>query len=161
MKKMLVTMMFAVVPLWAAAHPLHVEDAWIRATVLGQQGTGGFMTLKSKDGVTLTGVSVDAAVGIAELHEMALDGDVMRMHAVEQLAVPAGKPVVLKSGGHHLMLVGLKTPLVKGSKVNVTFSYRDAKGVAGKQSVAITVDTVAPGQTMPAHVHGAGHDHPR
>jgi len=162
MNKIFSILILLCAPLWAAAHPLHVDDAWIRATVPGQQGTGGFMTLQSTEGVTITGVSVDAGVGAAELHEMAMEGDVMKMRAIDQLAVPAGKPVVLKPGGHHLMLVGLKAPLVKGSKVHVTFSYKDAKGVAGKQSVAIAVDTAATGasgKAMPAHAHGAGQAH--
>jgi copper(I)-binding protein len=161
MKKTLALFALVAAPWLVQAQALQVENAWIRATVAGQQGTGGFMTLKSGDGVTLTGVSVDAAIGTAELHEMAMVGDVMKMRAVEQLVVPAGKPVVLKSGGHHLMLMGLKAPLSKGSTVNVTFSYKDAKGMAGKQNVAIAVDAVAPGQAMPVHAHGAGHVHSR
>ncbi|MFM2112470.1 MAG: hypothetical protein RLZZ271_1130 [Pseudomonadota bacterium] len=155
MKKTLTLIALAAAPMLVAAQALQAENAWIRATVAGQQGTGGFMTLKSKEGVTLTGASVDAAIGSAELHEMAMVGDVMKMRAIDKLAVPAGKPLELKPGGYHLMLVGLKAPLAKGAKVPVTFTYKDAKGVAGKLELSIPVDSVAPGKAAA----GQGHQH--
>ncbi len=140
----------------AFAQALHVDKAWIRPTVVGQQGTGGFMLLTSRDGVTLTGVAAPSAVGTAELHEMKLEGDVMRMKAIDTLVVPAGQTVALKPGGHHLMLVGLKAQLVQGSQVPVTFHFRDAKGKPGKLEVHIPVATSAPGgaaSAAPAHEH--------
>lgn len=160
MKKTLTLIALACAPVIALAQALQVENAWIRPTVAGQQGTGGFMTLKSKDGVTLTGASVDASIGTAELHEMAMVGDVMRMRAVDKLAVPAGKALELKPGGYHLMLVGLKSTLAKGSKVPVTFNYTDAKGAKGKLQVSIAVDSAAPSKAA-AHeqAHSHGHDH--
>lgn len=157
MKKIFATLLFVSAPLLGWAHPLHVDNAWIRATVPGQQGTGGFMTLSSKEGVTVTDVSVDAAIGTAELHEMAMVGDVMQMRAVDKLVLPAGKAVELKPGGHHLMLVGLKAPLAKGSKVNVTLHYKDAKGAPGKQVLSIPVEAAAPGKTAPAHAQEHKH----
>lgn len=136
------------VPLWAGAQALSVDNAWIRPTVPGQQGTGGFMTLKSSTGVTITGVSAPASIGVAELHEMAMVGDVMQMRALSSLVVAAGQPVELKSGGYHLMLVGLKAPLVRGTQVPVTFRYKDSQGKTGQLEVKIPVDqrlTNAPG----------------
>jgi periplasmic copper chaperone A len=139
---------------WAQAQALDIDNAWIRPTVAGQQGTGGFMLLRSKDGVTLTGVSAPASVGTAELHEMKMDGDVMRMRAIETLAVPAGQTVTLKPGGYHLMLVGLRAPLPQGAQVSVTFSFKDAKGKPGKLEVKIPVAASAPGgAASPAPVH--------
>src|SRR5260221_6272320 len=78
-------------------------DAWVRGTVPGQKGTGAFMQLKSPADMTLVGVASPAAK-VAEIHEMAKDGNVMRMRAVDKLALPAGKSVDLKPGGYHLML---------------------------------------------------------
>jgi periplasmic copper chaperone A len=153
MKKALTVLALACAPLLSLAQALQVENAWIRPTVAGQQGTGGFMTLKSKIGVTVTGVSVDAAIGAAELHEMAMVGDIMRMRAVEKLNVPAGKALELKPGGYHLMLVGLKSPLAKGSQVPVTFTYKDAKGVAGKVDVKIPVEIASPHKASMSHDH--------
>jgi periplasmic copper chaperone A len=116
------------------------------------------MTLHSREGVTLTGVSAPAGVGVAELHEMKMEGDVMRMRAITTLRVPSGQAVELKPGGHHLMLVGLKAPLLKGVQVPVTFHFRDAKGAKGQVEVKIPVMSAAP---MPstAEPAAAGHRH--
>jgi periplasmic copper chaperone A len=146
---------------FAQAHPLHVDEAWIRPAVAGQQGTGGFMLLKSKQGVTITGVSVPLDVGVAELHEMKMDGDVMRMKAIDTLAVPAGQTVALKPGGYHLMLVGLKAPLPSGSQVPVTFRFKDAQGTAGQVKLDVPVAVTAPSKPVApsAASEGAAHKH--
>jgi copper(I)-binding protein len=81
---------------------------------LGQKGTGAFMKLTAKDGAKLVGASSPVA-GVTEVHEMKMEGDVMKMRAVPALDLPAGKPVELKPGGYHVMLMDLKAPLAKGS----------------------------------------------
>lgn len=159
MKKTLTLIALACAPVLALAQALQVENAWIRPTVPGQQGTGGFMILQSKDGVTLTGVSAPTSVGVAELHEMAMVGDVMQMRALDKLVIPAGKAVELKPGGYHLMLVGLKAPLGKGTEVNVTFHYKDAKGMQGKQVVSIPVGLRAPVKSSSAQGQAHPHTH--
>jgi len=142
-----------------AAH-VEVDGAWVRATVPGQQGTGGFMRLKAKEALTLVGVRSPAAE-VAELHEMKMEGDVMRMRAIKALPLPAGKTVELKSGGHHLMLQQLKAPLVKGSEVPVTLEFKDAKGELSRLHLRLPVATSAPAGASPAasHDHGHGHTH--
>lgn len=115
-----------------------VEGAWVRATVKGQSATGGFMTLRASRDLTLVGFSSDAATD-TELHEMAMDGSVMRMRAVERLPLPAGKAVVLKPGGHHLMLMGLKQPLAAGSEVQVELHLEDASGAHVQQAITLPV----------------------
>ena len=105
-----------------------VSDAWVRGTVKGQNATGAFMTLKSPaDAVFKRAES--AAADKVEIHEMKMDGNIMRMKAVPQLEVPAGKPVELGPGGYHVMLLGLKKPLAKGDKValKLHFEGRDKK----------------------------------
>lgn len=140
------------------AAPVEVEGAWVRATVPGQQGTGGFMRLKAKEALTLVGVRSPAA-GVAELHEMKMEGDVMRMRAIKALPLPAGKTVELKSGGHHLMLQQLKAPLPKGSEVLMTLEFRDAKGEPSLLHLKVPVATSAPAGATPAPAHGHGHAH--
>jgi copper(I)-binding protein len=135
---------------WAMAQPaaVKVEGAWARATVQGQSGTGAFMSLTAKDGTRLVGVSTPVA-GVAEVHEMKMEGDIMKMRAVPVLDLPAGKKVDLKPGGYHLMLMDLKTPLAKDSTVPVTLLFKDAKGVESKLELKLPVSTSAPG----AHKH--------
>lgn len=140
------------------AAPVEVEGAWVRATVPGQQGTGGFMRLKAKEPLTLVGVRSPAA-GVAELHEMKMEGDVMRMRAIKALPLPAGKTVELKSGGHHLMLQQLKAPLPKGSEVLMTLEFRNAKDEPSLLHLKVPVATSAPAGATPAPAHAHGHAH--
>eukprot|EP01034_Spumella_vulgaris_P004341 gene4341-5532_t len=82
-----------------------VEGAWARATVQGQKGTGAFMKLTAPEGAKLVGASSPAA-GVTEVHEMKMEGDVMKMRAVPVLDLPAGKTVELKPGGTRRILAG-------------------------------------------------------
>ena len=122
----------------AASSSVQVANAWIRATVKGQQATGGFMDLTSTQAVSLVGFETKAAKH-AELHEMAMDGDVMRMRAIDALPLPAGVTVSLKPGAHHLMLMDLKRPLVAGDSVSLTLLIKGADGKVRKQEVAVPV----------------------
>ena len=125
-----------------------VDGAWARATVQGQKASGAFMSLTAKDATQLVGVSTPVA-GVAEVHEMKMDGDIMRMRAAPALDLPAGKKVDLKSGGYHIMLMDLKTPLAKDSSVPMTLLFRDTKGVESKLELKVPVSTTAPGGKEP------------
>ena len=133
-----------------------IEGAWVRSAVPGQQGTGAFMKLTAKEATQLVGVSTPVA-GVAEVHEMKMDGDVMRMRAVAKLDLPPGQSVELKPSGYHLMLQDLKQPLAAGSTVPLTLKFRDAKGVESKLELKVPVAAQAPGApTTPAT---GGHKH--
>ena len=122
-----------------------VKDAWIRTSVPGQKATGAFMTITAKADLKLVSASSPAA-GVAEVHEMKMDGDIMRMRAVQGgLDLPAGKTVELKPGSYHIMLLDLKTALPKDTTVPVTLLFKDAKGVESKVELTVPVATVAPG----------------
>lgn len=117
-------------PAWpqtGRAEPVRVEAAWVRATVPGQKATGGFMRLTSKHATRLVGIT-SAAAQVAEIHEMKMDGDIMRMRAVPGVDLPAGQTVELKPGGYHLMLQDLKAPLTPHSAVPLTLTFQDAQG---------------------------------
>ena len=139
-----------------AAH-VKAENAWLRASVPGQQASGGFMVLTAQEPLKLVGVETTAA-GVAEVHEMKMDGDVMRMRAVESLDLPQGQPVALKPGGYHLMLQQLKSPLLKDSTVPVTLVFKDSKGETSRLSLQVPVRTSAPGAAAGAAPAGGGHD---
>ena len=126
------------------AQNVDVRDAWVRTTVQGQKGTGAFMKLTAPRGLQLVGISTPIA-GIAEVHEMKMEGDVMRMRAVPALDLPAGTTVELKPGGYHLMLMDLKAALPKGSTVPLTLLFKDAQGVQSQQQLKLPVATSAPG----------------
>ena len=113
-----------------------VTDPWIRATVPAQKVTGAFMRVQSATPARLLGVQAEVA-GRAELHEMAMDGQTMRMRRVESIELPAGKPVNLASGGYHVMLMDLKRQVKEGEKVELTLQVEDAAGK--RQDVKLSV----------------------
>lgn len=137
----------------AAQTPVKVESAWARATVQGQKATGAFMKLTAPQSTRLVSISTPVA-GVAEIHEMKMDGGVMTMRALPALDLPANQAVELKPGGYHVMLMDLKTPLMKGSSVALTLVFKDAKGVESKQQISLPVSTGMP--QMPGH---ADHKH--
>ena len=140
----------------AFAQNVTVTDAWARATVQGQKATGAFMKITAKDNTKLVGVSSPVA-GVAEIHEMKMEKDVMKMAALPNgLDLPAGKAVELKPGGYHLMLMDLKAPLAKDSAVPLTLTLQDAKGVKSTLELKVLVGMQAP--AMPSHDHGT-HNH--
>lgn len=128
-----------------------VEDAWIRGTVAQQTATGAFMRLTAAEDSKLVAVTSPAA-GVSEIHEMRMDGDVMRMRQIPSLALPAGKAVELKPGGYHLMLMGLKQPLKDGEKIPLTLSI---DGPGGKRSTLEVQAVVRPltGKAKDHHGH--------
>ncbi len=134
------------------AQNVAVQNAWARTSVQGQKATGAFMTLTAKEATTLVAVSTPVAA-VAEVHEMKMEGDVMRMRAVQGgLALPAGKPVALSPGGYHVMLMDLKAALPKDSTIPMTLLFKDAKGVASKLELKLPVATAAP-MGMAEHKH--------
>ena len=141
----------------ALATDLEVTTPWVRGTVAGQKATGAFMELRSAAGTTVVGVSSNVS-GIAEIHEMKMDGGVMKMKAAPRLELPAGKPVSLAPGGYHVMLMDLKQPLKKGEMVTITLQLegpnRKSESVEVKAEVRdLTAGTAAAGDE---HRHGHG-----
>ena len=127
--------------------PVAVQNAWARSTVTGQESTGAYMTLTAREPLTLLGAQTTAA-GIVEIHEMKMEGDVMKMRAADTLPLAAGKPLQLAPGGYHFMLMDLKAPFKPGSSIAMTLRFRDAQGVERKQQVSVPVTAAAP-----AHKH--------
>ena len=130
----------------AQTSAVKVDNAWVRTTVKGQQSTGAFMALTAPTAMKLVSVTTPAA-GIVEVHEMKMDGDIMRMREVPQLELPAGKTVALKPGGLHVMLMDLKQPFAKDARVPFTLHFKDAKGADSKLKLTLPVATTAPAAT--------------
>ena len=129
----------------ADAQNIDIKDAWIRTSVPGQKATGAFMKISAKNSVKLVGASSPAA-GVTEVHEMKMEGDVMKMRAIPGgLDIAAGKTVELKPGGYHVMLMDLKATLQKDSTIALTLVFKDAKGAESKVELKVPVATTAPG----------------
>ncbi len=111
-----------------AAHAqVSVDKAWVRTTVAQQTTSAAYLTITSVQGGKLVDASspIAASVGV---HEMKMDGDMMKMRDVAALPLPAGKPVEFKPSGYHLMLTGLKAPLKAGDVVPIKLVVEDSQG---------------------------------
>jgi copper(I)-binding protein len=140
----------------AQSAAVQVSDPWVRATVPQQKATGAFMTLQAPAGSRLVEARSPVAA-VVEIHEMAMQGDVMRMRAVPGLDLPAGKPVALKPGGYHVMLIDLKQALKAGDTVPLTLVFEGADKQRVTQAVSAPVRALNAAPAA-AHDHG-GHKH--
>lgn len=116
-----------------------VSDAWARGTAPGQTSSGIFMTLQAHQATTLIGVSTPVASN-AEVHEMKLEGTLMKMRALPNgLPLPAMQPVQLKPGSYHIMLTDLKGPLKKGETLPLTLRFESADHKVSQQQVQVPI----------------------
>lgn len=163
MRTMLKDVMLAAFALALCAAPGRAEDVkagdlvisqgWSRATPGGAKVAGGYVTIENKGTAPdrLIGGSADIA-GKFEIHEMAMDNGVMKMHPLDKgLTIEPGKTVKFAPGGYHLMLEQLKKPLKQGDKVPVTLEFEKA----GK--VAISLDVQGVGAQAPGDAGHSGH----
>jgi periplasmic copper chaperone A len=137
--------MFALIAQCAWAQTVVVSDAWARSVVAGQGATGAFMKLQSKEGAKLVGASSPVA-GVVQVHQMSMQGDVMKMSPVAALDLPAGQTVELKPGSYHVMLMDLKQGLENDSVIELTLNFQDATGKAFAQTIKVPVKAMQGGE---------------
>ncbi|HVO14088.1 MAG TPA: copper chaperone PCu(A)C [Alphaproteobacteria bacterium] len=119
---------------------LEIEHAWVRPSA-GPNGAV-YLEIDNKGSAPdrLVAASTSAA-NKAELHTHVMDGNIARMRPVDAIEVTPGSPTVLKPGGLHIMLLGLKAPLKEGDKVALTLTFEKA----GKVDVSVPVQKNAAG----------------
>ena len=140
----------------AALAQTSATEPWVRATVSpAQKATGLFVQLTSTADARLVAAASPVA-GVAEIHEMAMEGNVMKMRAVPGLDLPAGKAVELKPGGYHVMLMDLKQVLKDGDNVEVTLTV---EGKDKKRETLVVKAPVRPLAGKPMADQGAMHKH--
>jgi len=124
---------------WALG-AIEVTQPFARATLPNAPVAGGFMSIRNdgaEDDRLMAAES--AAAGRMEVHEMTMEGDVMRMRELANgLPIPAGATVDLVPGGYHLMFTELRQPLVEGETVNVTLTFEKA----GEMTVPLAIGPV-------------------
>jgi copper(I)-binding protein len=135
---------------------VQAKDAWVRQTIATQRTTGAFMTLTAGSDLKLVGASSPAA-RVVEIHEMAMEGDIMKMRAVPALDLPNGKAVELKPGGYHIMLIELVSPLKAGNTVKVELEVEDKAQKRSKITVDAPVRAMAPMPAAAGHGDHSGH----
>lgn len=128
---------------------LKIGHPWARATLPGQSAGGAYFSVQNGGPAAdrLLGGSTPAAARV-EVHEMRMDGDVMRMREMTALDMPVGKLVTLAPGGLHLMLLGLKAPLKVGDKLPLKLRFEKA----GEIEVMLHVEN-QPAAHADAHKH--------
>ncbi|MCW2317818.1 copper(I)-binding protein [Rhodoblastus acidophilus] len=119
------------------ASAIQISAAWTRATVRGASVGAGYLTIDNQGGAVDTFISAasDRAERV-ELHQSREEGGVMIMRAVPKgVEIKPGKQLVLKPGGYHLMLVGLKSAFLPGETVHVTLHFAKAGDVGADLQV--------------------------
>ncbi|MBB1649869.1 copper-binding protein [Delftia sp. UME58] len=121
-------------PPTAQAHDFRVGDLVIdhpyaTPSIAGSSNGAAYLrgiSNKGKNADRLIGASTPMAARV-ELHEMKMDGDIMRMREVPFIELPAGQEVQLRHGqSHHLMLLGLTQPLRDGDRFDLTLQFEKA-----------------------------------
>lgn len=136
-------------PLAPAAGALSIAEPWAAATPDGATVAAGYLVVNNPTAAADTLVSASSPrAARLEIHEMKMEGEMMRMRAVEMLEAPAGGALVLAPGGYHLMFIGIDAPFVEGQEAPVTLTF--AKAVA--------IDVVLPVRDrLKATADGGGH----
>jgi periplasmic copper chaperone A len=158
MKNLLIASLLALTAqAWAQTH-VKVEDAWVRGTVAQQKATGAFMRLTANQNARLVAAESPVA-GVVEIHEMAMDKDVMRMRAIPGLELAADKTTELKPGGYHVMLMDLKQTVQAGQQIPITLVFEDANKQRFTQQIQAPVRALGD-RAGHSHSHGhKGHKH--
>lgn len=113
---------------------LSFEDAWLRETAQGAQVGAGYGVLRNVSAKPIQIVSMTTPVAESvEVHSMTMQDGVMRMRMLDTVVVPAKGRLVLEPGGFHLMLMGLRQPLVAGQSVAMTLT------LAGGRTLTVQV----------------------
>ena len=139
----------------ASAHDYAVGDITVGhpyalATSGNAPVAGGYMTLVNEgaEDVLLSVEVSDEVAATAQLHEMAMTGDIMRMSPVEEgIVLPAGGTVALENGGLHVMFLDLPAALAEGDSFPATLTFRDA----GPLEVTFNVEARADAPDHAAH----------
>lgn len=136
------------------AGDLDVGHPWTRATPAGAKVAGGYLkvTNHGKTADRLIGFTAEG-VDTVELHEMAMNDNVMTMREVKGgLEIKPGETVELTPGGFHMMMMGLKAPFKQGEMIKGTLKFEHAGTVA----IEYKVEAMGAQETAGGHQdHGA------
>ena len=110
---------------------LEIDDAWIKETPPNHPNTAGYLKIENNgySDEVLIGVSADFAMK-SEIHEMKIEGDVMKMRPLENgLVISANEEIYLKPGGYHLMFMKLKQQMTPMDVHQVTLTFKNSGSV--------------------------------
>lgn len=127
--------------------PVQISGAWARATVPGQKVAVAYMQLQAQEpGLVLQSLDTPVAEQV-QLHDMQMQGDVMRMRELPHLDLPLGIPVVLAPSGKHIMLMGLGQVLRPGDQLALTLHFNQGRSL----QLSLPVLNTAPNSSQHSH----------
>src|SRR5262249_10569808 len=106
------------------------------------KSTGAFMRVTSAQDAKIVAVTTPVA-GTAEIHQMSMVDNMMRMRPVDGLELPAGKTVEFKPSGYHVMLMDLKQAIKEGDTVPLTLVLQGSDGKKTNVEVKAPVKKLA------------------
>jgi periplasmic copper chaperone A len=114
----------------SAASTIVVEQPFARATPKGAMTGAAYMTLLNN------GASAERLVGATtpvadkvQFHQASEENGVSRMREVPSVDLEPGAKVSFKPGDMHMMIVGLKQPLVQGQTLSLALQFEKAGNV--------------------------------
>ena len=119
--------------LTAHAHPT-LEGAWIRLLPPNVTTTAAYVTINATHSDQLLAVTTDIAERV-EMHETTMDDGVMSMRPIRSIELAENESTLLAPNGKHLMLIGLKRPLVEGEKVTLNFELKESPAMSHEFTV--------------------------
>jgi hypothetical protein len=109
-----------------AAESVSANEPFVRMAPAGMANTGAFMVLKNADSKDHKVVKAESPVAkVVELHTHTKVGEMMEMRPVKDIEIKTKGETVLKPGGLHVMLIGLKQNLKEGDNVAITLTFED------------------------------------
>ncbi|MCI7077335.1 copper chaperone PCu(A)C [Campylobacter sp.] len=119
---------------------VEIDGAYARANIPNVPNSAAFFVIKnnSDKDIAITSANSDIAEK-NELHTHIKENKMMKMMKIEKLVVPAKSSLELKSGGDHVMLMGLKKELKVGDEINLELSFSDGD----KKSIKVPVKDLA------------------
>ncbi|MCG9659176.1 hypothetical protein C9980_11910 [Vibrio mediterranei] len=144
----LILPLLALAPLSMAHAAIDVNDAYARATPPNATTSAVFATIENtgdKDRVIVEAAS--QASSVVELHDVIMDGDVMKMRQVKSITVPANGQTTLKPGSLHIMLLDVEKPMKEGETINVELTFANGE----VQVLTVPVKKVMSGMKKHAH----------
>lgn len=120
---------------------LQVQSAWSRELPPNAQSLPAYFSIRNPSPRADALLSADTPVaGRVELHGHSHSNGMLKMQALDRVAVPAGETVDFAPGGYHLMLLDLKAPLRAGQRFPLTLHFQQA----GDLRVEVPVQRDAP-----------------
>ncbi|WP_157369024.1 copper chaperone PCu(A)C [Algicola sagamiensis] len=148
---LILSLCFSCVVFAGTQSKVDIEEFTVRAPIPGTQNTSGYLVVDNYGNQKVTIKSVSSNVADkTEIHTHVMEGDMMKMRKLDQLAVPAKSKVTFEPGGHHIMFLGLTKDISKQQSIEVIFTLQDGRQLVSQAKVV---------SLMPKKEHSHHHHH--